>query len=237
MDISVSYYSAIGTRDNNEDAVAIQECQNGLLALVADGLGGHARGEVASGIATSVISQQLLNQSPNESDLIDAIQLSSNKIFEAQDGKGSMRTTIAAVWIGDYIGLAANVGDSRIYQFRDGEIVYQSVDHSVAQMAVLVGEITQEDIRNNPDRNKLIRTLGNATAPKVDCECISVQKGDRLLICSDGFWEPVNERAMKNTIVRTKSAKDWLEEMKQIIMNEQNSDQDNNSAIAIVINE
>lgn len=237
MDISVSYYSATGSRKNNEDAVSIQECRNGLLALVADGLGGHAKGEIASNIATSVITQQLLNKSPNESELVDAIQLASNRIFDSQEGKAKMRTTIAAVWVGDYIGLAANVGDSRIYQFRNNEIVYQSVDHSVAQMAVLVGEIRPEDIRTNPDRNKLIRVLGNEEAPKVDCECISIQKGDRLLICSDGFWEPISEQVMLSTSRSAITAKEWLEEMKQVIIQQNKLEQDNHTAIAIVINE
>ena len=237
MDINVSYYSAMGTRKNNEDAVSIQECRNGLLALVADGLGGHAKGEIASGIAISVINQQLLNKLPNEDELIDAIEIASNCIFETQDGKANMRTTVAAVWLGDHMAMAANVGDSRIYQFRNNEIVYQSVDHSVAQMAVLVGELRPEDIRTNPDRNKLIRVLGNETAPKVDCECIAVREGDRLLICSDGFWEPVDEQVMLSTSENTTTAKEWLEEMKQVIVQSQRTDRDNHTAIAIIINE
>ncbi len=237
MNISVAHSSDIGTRKNNEDAVAIHECRNGLLALVADGLGGHADGEKASNLATAVISQQLLDKRPNEADLVDAVQSASNRIFDAREGKSDMKTTIAALWIGDYIGFAANVGDSRIYQFRNNKIVYQSVDHSVAQMAVLVGEMSPEEIRSSPDRNKLIRALGNETAPKVDCKCIPVQKGDRFLLCSDGFWEPVCEQIMLYTARETATAKEWLEKMKQVVVDAQSPGQDNYTAITVIINE
>lgn len=237
MDINVSYYSAVGSRENNEDSVCVQESGEGILAIVADGLGGHAKGEIASGIAVSEIMRQLFNKALDETALIEAIQDASNKIFEAQGDALNMRTTVAAVWIGDFVTIAANVGDSRIYQFRKNEIVYQSMDHSVAQMAVLVGEIQPDDIRFNPDRNKLIRVLGEEDPPKVDCECISVRPGDRLLICSDGFWEPIGERVMMESAVHTTSAKEWLEKMKELIEREQRPDQDNHTAVAIVINE
>ena len=237
MDISVSYYSATGSRENNEDAASIQECRNGLLALVADGLGGHAKGEVASGIAAATINRQLMNKTPDEDALVEAIQMASDEIYKAQEGENRMRTTVAAAWIGDYMGLVANVGDSRIYQFRDGEIIYQSVDHSVAQMAVLVGEMRAEEIRNNPDRNKLIRVLGNEKAPKVDCESISIQRGDRILICSDGFWEPVEESVMAFTSKNSATAKEWLEKMKKVIAYADRPEQDNHTAIAVIIND
>lgn len=237
MDISISYYSATGGRRNNEDAVSIQECKNGLLALVADGLGGHSKGEVASAIATGTVSRLLLNRQPNEKELIESIYTASDEIFREKSDKSQMKTTIAALWLGDYMAIAANVGDSRIYQFRDGKIVYQSVDHSVAQMAVLVGELRAEDVRTSQDRNKLIRVLGNEKPPKVDSEILSVRKGDSFLICSDGFWEPITEPIMLATRNTAATAKDWLAKMKQMIENINNPDQDNHTAIAVIVND
>ena len=237
MDISVSYYSAVGARKNNEDAVSIQDSQNGLLAVVADGLGGHVNGEVASNTAVATVNHCLQNKAPQEEALLEAIEEASNRIYRQQEGQDMMKTTIAALWVGDHMALAANVGDSRIYQFRDGRIVYQSLDHSVAQMAVLVGEQTADSIRTNPDRNKLIRTLGNAAAPKVDCEILSVRTGDRLLICSDGFWEPVEEQDMLQTCQHAATAKDWLEQMRQILVAKNDPNQDNHTAVALFIND
>lgn len=236
MDLSVSYYSAIGRRQNNEDALSVLEGSRNLLALVADGLGGHDDGEVASNQAIASINRELQGQTLDEDSLIDAIQLASQEICGRRGEKNTMRTTIAALWLNDYGAVAANVGDSRIYQFRDGEIIYQSVDHSVAQMAVLVGEMEKESIRTSRDRNKLIRVLGDETIPKVDSRILSVRSGDRFLLCSDGFWEPVTEEMMCRTLNASRSAPEWLSAMRDLVDQAGKPNQDNHTAIAIVVN-
>lgn len=232
MDISISYYTAVGKRQNNEDAVSIQENNSGLLAIVADGLGGHAKGEVASNLATATINHMLQNTKPDDTSLMDAIHQASVEINQKAQ---QMRTTVAALWVGDHLTIAANVGDSRIYQFRNGEIIFQTLDHSVAQMAVLVGEIDKDEIRHSQDRNKLIRVLGDEKPPKVDCEILTVQKGDRFLICSDGFWEPVTEDVMLSTLEQTDTAKQWLELMRENVEAADHPYQDNHTAIALII--
>ena len=210
MEISISYYTARGKRQNNEDAVSLLEGSNSLLAVVADGLGGHEAGEVASNHAVATLNRLLQAQTPEEDDLIDAIQQANQEIYEMQNAQSHMRTTVAALWLGDYRTIAANVGDSRIYQFRNGRIVYQSTDHSVAQMAVLVGEVEKSELRRSKDRNKLIRVVGEANPPKVDCVELTVQAGDRFLLCSDGFWEPVTEERMLETMASSATAQQWL---------------------------
>ena len=147
-----------------------------------------------------------------------------------------MRTTMAALWLGDYGALAANVGDSRIYQFREDRIVYQSLDHSVAQMAVLVGELEQSEIRRSKDRNKLIRVLGDENDPKVDLQPLLVKPGDRFLLCSDGFWEPVTEEKMLQTMAQSTTAQQWLSQMRRIVEQAGNPNQDNHTAIALIVN-
>lgn len=237
MDMSVSYYCATGRRENNEDCVSVRESASGLLALVADGLGGHAKGEVASHLAVSTLNRLLLHREPEENALTDAIEEASRQVHLAQETGNNMKTTIAALWVAHRRAFAAHVGDSRIYHIRNGRILYQSVDHSVSQMAVMVGEITLDQIRTHRDRNKLIRVLGNANAPKVDCEELELQAGDRLLICSDGFWEPVDENYMCASSLRFDSAKDWLEDMKQAVLQANKPNQDNHTAIALVIHQ
>lgn len=237
VNISVSYYSAKGNRANNEDTVSVIESHHGVLAIVADGLGGHADGEVASKQAVSSVNEQLRLITPDEDLLTDAIQQASQDIYSIQDPAHPMHTTVAALWIGDDSAIAANVGDSRIYQFRNGKIIYQSLDHSVAQMAVLVGEMDQTQIRKSKDRNRLIRVLGDSAVPKVDLEVLDVQEHDRFLICSDGFWEPVTESEMLNAISCTDSAKSWLDLMREIVEKANNPAQDNHTAIALVVGE
>lgn len=235
MNVSISYYTAKGRRPNNEDSVSLLESNSGVLAIVADGLGGHADGEVASRQAVTTVNRMLHAKEPDEDELIEAIQQASRDIFTIRDPQHPMHTTIATLWMGDYMTVAANVGDSRIYQFRNGSIVFQSLDHSVAQMAVLVGELEAYEIRNSKDRNRLIRVLGDAGVPKVDSEVLSVQDGDRFLMCSDGFWEAVTESAMLRTISCTETAQEWLTMMREIVDNAANPAQDNHTAIALIV--
>lgn len=237
MEISISYYTARGKRQNNEDAVSLLEGSNSLLAVVADGLGGHEAGEVASNHAVATLNRLLQAQTPEEDDLIDAIRQANQEIYEMQNAQSHMRTTVAALWLGDYRTIAANVGDSRIYQFRNGRIVYQSTDHSVAQMAVLVGEVEKSELRRSKDRNKLIRVVGEANPPKVDCVELTVQAGDRFLLCSDGFWEPVTEERMLETMASSATAQQWLRLMRQEVERVNNPTQDNHTAIALVIDQ
>ena len=236
MNISISYYSAKGKRTNNEDSVSLLENNNGILAIVADGLGGHADGEVASAQAVSTINKCLQSLPPDEERLVEAIQQASRDIYAMRDPKYPMHTTVAVLWLGDHSAMVANVGDSRIYHFRNNKIISQSMDHSVAQMAVLVGELESSEIRNSKDRNKLIRVLGDVKAPKVDSESLLVQQGDRFILCSDGFWEAVTEADMVRTMNSTQTAEEWLEAMRSIVEHIAKPNQDNHTAIAIIIN-
>ena len=237
MDISISYYTSKGKRQNNEDAVSLMEGRNSLLAIVADGLGGHEDGEVASRQAVATLNRMLQSSNPDEDALVEAIQQASQEIYAMQEPKRPMRTTVAALWLGDYTVVAGNIGDTRIYQFRSGKIIYQSLDHSVAQMAVLVGEMDESEIRSSRDRNKLIRVLGDAAVPKVDCEPLTVQPGDRFLLCSDGFWEPVTEACMLQAAEASSTAQQWLAMMRQTVERVNSPIQDNHTAIALIIND
>jgi len=235
MEIQISHYSAIGRRENNEDSLTLLQDRDSLLAVVADGLGGLSRGEVASGLATQTMNRLLQHVLPDEDTLIDAIQEASRIILEARKPGERMCTTVASLWIHKNIAYAANVGDSRIYQFRRDGIVFQSMDHSVAQMAVLVGELEQAQLRESPDRNRLTRALGSEDAPKVACSQLNVQPGDRFLLCSDGFWEPVLEDDMLRTLARTTDTAAWLQAMRTIVEAANDPRQDNHTAIAISV--
>lgn len=235
MDISVSYYTAQGGRAVNQDAVSLLENGYATLAIVADGLGGHEAGEVASKTAISTINNLLQSCKPSEDAMINAISQASQDVNALQGSLGTIRTTVATLWIGNGLAVAANVGDTRIYQFRNRKIIYQSLDHSVAQMAVLVGELSPEDIRKSADKNKLIRVLGDARIPKVDTRVLSVQAGDRFLLCSDGFWGAITEIEMIGSISSDDSARVWLEQMRQKVEAFSDETQDNHTAIALVI--
>ena len=231
MKFQFAGYSDIGRRNTNEDAYRLCQTGSTLLAMVADGLGGHANGEVASKIAVDTLSGALEKEDIDEDALAYAILNASSAIRKARI---SGHSTIAALWAGSGYAVAAHVGDTRIYQLRNSKIIFQSVDHSAVQMAVLVGELDAGAVRHHKDRNKLFRALGEEEAPKVDITELTIQPADRFLLCSDGFWEPVTEEAMLRTMEQTDTAQAWLDSMTESVYAARDPRQDNHTAICII---
>ena len=234
MDISVSYYSAEGGRPVNEDAVYLCEHGNKLLALVADGLGGMANGDRAAKIAVRTISSRVAMEELSAQCLNSAVEQANSDIIREQNGE-KMCSTMSALWMDPYKACVSHVGDSRIYQFRGGEIIYQSRDHSVSQMAVLVGEITPSEIRGHKDRNRLVRALGASNTVRPETNTLDVRDGDAFLLCSDGFWELIEEYSMIEYLCETDDAGEWLDRMKRHVEKMQTAESDNNSAVAVIV--
>ncbi|MDE6035161.1 MAG: protein phosphatase 2C domain-containing protein [Ruminococcus sp.] len=236
MKFNVYSYSDKGNRENNEDSVKTLQVDDELIAVVADGLGGYQSGKVASDIAVTTIMDSMQEKIHSEEKLLKTIEIINTKIRQ-QHKKRNMMSTIAVLWIQlkKFTATAINVGDTRIYQFRDGKVIFQSVDHSVAQMAVFVGEITESEIRNYAGRNKLIRALGADAKVKVECESLNIRTGDSFLLCSDGFWELISEDNMIKTLQKASSPKEWAESMQYLIENSECSDKDNNSAVVVMV--
>lgn len=230
MNISVSYYTECGIRNKNEDSVSVLESPHGVLAIVADGLGGHQNGEIASAKAVSILNSYMDSDTVDADRLADAICQANGEIY-AEDH--NMKTTVAALLLTETESAALHVGDTRIYQIRNGEIIFQTEDHSLAQLAVLVGEISADELRAHPDQNKLARALGGLKPPKIDISTLTIQPGDHFLLCSDGFWEPVTEQMMLQTLADAEDVESWLTVMKN---NAQLYSRDNHTAIAIEIN-
>ena len=226
-------HSSIGGRENNEDAcLAKSKCKRHLF-VVADGLGGHKDGQIASRTAVNAIADFLWQSAKNE--ITDAIEIASEAVRAEQEKHSSrMKTTVAAAYYnGDQL-VFAHVGDTRIYAFSNGKIVFLTVDHSASQLAVFAGEITEAEIRGHVDRNLLIRTIGAKDAAKADVTVATDTQYDALLLCTDGFWEYVLENEMEETLAQSRSAKDWIKAMTEIHASRAPSDCDNNSAIAVI---
>lgn len=234
MNFDISYYTSVGGRQNNEDTVSVKSDRKTLLTIVADGLGGHADGEIASGIAAQVLNDELIGAEFSMDVLASAVEIANLEVLQKAE-TSSMKTTAAVVWASRDKAYIATVGDTRVYFFRGGEILFQSVDHSVSQISVMAGEITAEQIRGHKDRNKLIRVLGDKEDIKGDISDISIQSGDAFLLCSDGFWENIVEDDMLSTLTKSKSSEKWLSKMKKIVDAAADDDCDNNSAIAVLV--
>lgn len=192
-------------RSNNEDSLlclTLSSVKQGIsqpigLYAVADGMGGHDAGDLASSLAIQVIAQKasaelfgLQNRSENElSDWIKrTVQAANQAVFEArQAAKSDMGSTLAcALMMGDKVCIA-HIGDSRVYQFREGALLQLTTDHSVVQQLVTIGKISSKEAREHPQRNVIYRSLGENSQVEADVSIQRVQPGDMLLICSDGL--------------------------------------------------
>ena len=224
-------YTQIGTRKNNQDSYVICEGRNGLAAAVADGLGGYKGGELASKLFVEELERSFESDG---FDLGETLQTANELIIQAQQElENKMKTTAASVWLDGEQAVFANVGDSRLYGFKNGEIVFQSVDHSVAQMCVDYGEITADQIRDHEDRCILTRSLGGREDVQVDVDVMDINEIDSILICSDGFWEHVVEDEMCAALKDAGSVQQWLDMM--CARREENVGRDNDNNTAVVI--
>ena len=192
-------------RDNNEDAVASSEC----LAVVADGMGGHPGGEVASAVAVSLVEAAFTGRSLDE--LQAAVRAANRAIWDRADGSGEfegMGTTICAVGLTDDGSLAVvNVGDSRAYVWRDGSLSQLTEDHSVTAELVRRGELSAQAAPDHPHRGVLTRALGVGPDVEVDSATYRAVDGDRFLVCSDGLVNEVPDDEIASVMAATSDVK------------------------------
>lgn len=235
MHINYSEYSSIGGRKKNEDMVQITSYPESTIGLVADGLGGHGDGDIASRLATHAICEEIRDGAASCALMEQAIRKANEKILKRHAIGGDMKTTIAALWFNEGQVCAAHVGDTRIYHFRNQQIIFQSMDHSVSQLAVTLGEITSDQIRYHCDRNRLTRALGSRPDVRIDSAMFQVKSGDAFLLCSDGFWELIIEQEMLSDLAKASNAEEWLSAMRKRVEKRQNSNSDNHTAAAFMI--
>jgi PPM family protein phosphatase len=197
-------------RTNNEDSYLSSQ----PVAAVADGMGGHSAGEVASAIAIEELAA-LGNRGPWETetaatdDLKQAILRANRRIREmaASDRKlnGMGTTLVALLEDGDMVHVA-NIGDSRGYLLRQGELSQVTVDHSLVQELVDDGRLSPEDAERHPQRSVITRALGIDREVEFDLFTYKLQVGDRLLLCSDGLSDVVEPAQIRKVLLRVRNA-------------------------------
>lgn len=188
-------------RKNNEDSYYCQENSN--LFIVADGLGGHSAGEIASDMAT----QYIVRQNPQSiDDLIKVIAESNNHVYtEAKKLKNDMATTISSLIVKDSKAYIGHVGDSRIYLIR-GETVYRLTDdHTPVMESLRAGLITEEQAKYHPLKHMLSRTIGTHPQVEVDALTIDIEENDFFIMCTDGLSNVVNENDMYDIYKKTEN--------------------------------
>lgn len=211
MRITCEAVSDVGRkRKGNEDALFLNEEQR--LFVVADGMGGHAAGEVASRVAVEAIAEFVALTGGNQEitwpfGLDDSISYEGNRLKTAVRHANSrvleatresaeyegMATTVAAVLVDGDTANLAHVGDSRIYLFHDGKIEQLTRDHSWVNEQIETGAISPEQARSHPLRNVVTRALGGRADLVVDIQSRRMAAGDMLLLCSDGLTTMVTD--------------------------------------------
>jgi serine/threonine protein phosphatase PrpC len=212
---STAFSTSKGGHPVNEDSVKIIKKDGKLTAILADGLGAHGGGEIASAAVVAAVERTLPDTGITGGDiLIRCIEAANNEVLGNQRPGLQMKSTAVILTIEDGKAAFAHVGDSRGYYFRNGLIAHQTMDHSVSQMAVLSGEITFAEIRFHESRSKLLRVLGVEGKPGLALKQMEgLLPGDAFLLCSDGFWEYVTEDEMCVDLLKSSVAADWLSYM------------------------
>ena len=201
-------------RNHNEDNYAILPEED--LFIVADGMGGHASGEVASQMAIETMRDffRATSQDPEatwpykmdksrgyqENRLITGIKLANLRIFESAQrnaGQRGMGTTMVALLAFDDGVLVGHVGDSRVYRLRDGKLTQLTEDHSLLNDYIKMKRLSPEEIANFPHKNVIVRALGMKESVKVDCFLDKPEAGDVYLMCTDGLSGPVSDEEIR----------------------------------------
>lgn len=193
-------------REGNEDAAGFWPCEDGYLFAVADGLGGHLSGEVASALALEVLSREMTAApaaGPLMKKLRRAVQQANLEIYQKAitvPELHRMGTTLTASTVTGGTLVAVHIGDSRLYLLRDGALSQLTKDHTSVWEQVEYGILTPEEARTHPNRHTLTRYLGHDLIASIDALTMDLRAGDVLFQCSDGVHDVLPESELTDLL-------------------------------------
>ena len=200
-------------REGNEDSYLMDE----PLFGIADGMGGHAAGEVASSTAVEALSSGAARVNSEDPESLVALLKEANRaIFDKatkDDSLHGMGTTCTLVLIDAYRAHLAHVGDSRAYLLRGGDLSRLSEDHTLVGRMVREGQLTEEEAARHPQRSMITRSLGIDSDVQVDLRSFDVRDGDRIMLCSDGLTSMTSEDTIKSVLQQKKSPQAAADEL------------------------
>jgi serine/threonine protein phosphatase PrpC len=241
LDLSTAYTSCIGQRPRNEDACGYLTSAQGNCWVVSDGAGGHGSGDLASKIVVSTVLDSFSRQSAVNKDnaiaLLEAAQAEIIAAKAASPNGNDMRATAAILLIDArrHEAVWSHTGDTRIYLFRNYKLLHQTRDHSLLQGMIDAGYGNANMIRNHPGRSLLTSAIGNTDgiSLSVSGDPVRIEPGDAFLICSDGWWEHIDESTMASELAAVETCSDWLARMTHAIEVHDNKSIDNYTAVAV----
>ncbi len=228
-----------GDREINEDSVGYVEKGNNFCFVLCDGLGGHGMGDVASDLVKDVFCN-CFSKTDDMVNFLGETFGAAQQILMAEQKKHrasrKMKTTVVALTTDGKSAYIGHIGDSRLYVFKNNKVKTRTLDHSIPQMLVLSREIKESEIRNHPDRNIVLRVMGiEWEEPMYELAVpLPLKKCQAFLLCSDGFWELIEESKMCELLKKSASPNEWLTQMAEIVkQNGKGRNMDNYSAIAV----
>ena len=248
--LGLATLSSRGGRANNEDACGHSRSPRRLCCVVADGAGGHCGGDVASKLVVRhIIDQTVLAPLARVDEVQDLLIDTNAQVRRHQsesDRTGDMHSTVVALFVDleRQEALWGHAGDSRLYLFRDGQMLCHTRDHSVVQSMVDAGLLMPEQIRTHPRRSELLSALGSAPEDLLVSTADHpwpLKPHDVFLLCTDGLWEHVNEAEMCASLSRSADPKAWLARLEERVLlhaaESGKTGHDNFSGIAVWVGE
>lgn len=214
-------------REKNEDCCIAKKTGDYTLLILADGMGGHKGGETASRCAIEAVlsfmeSRLTKKLLPGQIMMLlsDAMEEANSEIYNLSvknDSLGGMGTTAEVCVLNENAAYIAHIGDSRVYKVTgNGEITRLTKDHSLVEYMIDTGAITPEEAASHPQRNVIMRALGIAESAEADILSEKLQKGDRLLLCSDGLTNMLDEETIARVICTEESAESSAQKLVQL---------------------
>jgi len=234
-------FSARGSRDYNEDRLGYAGSGVGYWAL-ADGLGGHRGGARAAELAVESGLAALENsEAPRLEDRLKQAVSEANARIRAQqkseEGYANMRSTLVLLGVSPDDMVWAHTGDSRLYHFRDGKLAWRTRDHSVVQLLISAGEISEADVSKHPERSRLISCLGGDNTLLISTKGAGSppRAGDVLLLASDGLWEHFEGWQLEAAVARSSTPEALLAHLAGLVGEAMHPTQDNYTAVAVYV--
>lgn len=237
MYIKLASYTSVGSRAENEDSCAYEQTgPEQLYAVVCDGLGSHGGGQAASRAVVTQLQKTHFSQLPTAQQILDWMQRGNQEILDKRNGPHHMKTTAVALFVHQNRAIWAHIGDSRLYHYHNGQLADATADHSVSYLAVQLGDITRRDIPFHPDRNKVLKALGeDHFSPEIH-EPITLAPGQHaFLLCSDGLWERLHEDEIMLDLHKSQTPDQWLFNLRCRAELRKHTNVDNNTAVAVYV--
>lgn len=240
MKLDSYIYTNKGGRSYNEDSAALKEENGKGIFVVADGLGGHNYGELASKCVVDSLIEgwDFSGEKGIGEALEEQIVQANQKLLALQEEKQSkMKSTVVVLALDKDCAAWAHVGDSRLYYIRKSSIQHITEDHSVAYKKYKAGEITKDDIAYDEDQACLLRALGGEERfePEIYLYDGMPETGDAFFMCSDGAWEYLQEEEIVIDLLKSGSAKEWVELLLLRIFARIGQNNDNLTLLAVIV--